>query len=218
MIVVPGTEFAIGLAGAGRNCDLVPVDAVFVNQIHGSKILLNPSGGESADGMIFERGKGIPALKVADCLPVFAIWDDYTGAAHAGWRGLAEGIVENLIASVDQPLRWLILGPCICADCFATGNDVREAVCSGDPSGASEHPRGRVDLRGSAFRRVQYAAGNQFKVINLHDCTMESDSLFSYRSNGTGERNLIWLAETAPGEHIRQPNKTEYTPPERRKS
>jgi len=219
MLRIPGTEYSMGFAGAAGNRDRVPSGAVFLNQIHSSHILFNPAGGESGDGMVFAEGRGIPALRVADCLPVFALWDHFTGAAHAGWRGLSEGIVENLVSSVSQPLRWLILGPCICAGCYETGDDVRDAVCAGDPAGADAHPGGKVDLRGSALRRARHAAGNQFDVIHVNECTMESDDLYSYRYNRTPMRNVIWLAENAQDEHIRRPNNNlQLTPPERRKT
>lgn len=220
MVIIPGTDMYLGLSGTGGKPDAVPGNAVFLNQVHGSRIVINPAGGESADGMVMERGHGIPALKVADCLPMFALWDDYTGTAHAGWRGLAGGIVENLIAAVDQPLRWLIMGPCICGDCYTVGNEVREAVFSGYPADREEHPGCKLDLRRNALRRVMRACGDEeFQLISIDECTLESTSLYSFRRDGTDERNFLWLAEIERGEHIRQLNReTECISPERRKN
>ncbi len=199
MVVIPGTGLYLGLSGINGKPDVIPGNAIFLNQIHGSRIAVNPAGGENADGMVMDRGYGIPALRVADCLPVFALWDDYIGAAHVGWRGLAGGIVENLMAAVDSPLRWLVPGPCICGDCYAVGEEIREAVFSGDPTGGKEHPDGRVDLRGSVLRRVRRLCGEQFQLINLEECTFESTSLYSFRGNETDRRNLLWLAEIERG-------------------
>ncbi len=219
MIVIPGTGLYLGLSGAEGNADPLPENAIFLDQVHGNRIVIDPAGGESADGMVMQRGSGIPALRVADCLPVFAVWDDFTAAAHAGWRGLAEGIVENLVAAVDSPLRWLILGPCICGDCYSVGDDVREAVITEDPSGAKGHLQGKVDLRGSALRRVRKLCGDEFQLINMNECTLESRNLHSYRGDKTVKRNLLWLAEIERGEHIRQLNgETECNSPERRKN
>jgi len=206
MLIIPGSGYCMGLAGASEGPDSVPESAVFLNQLHSSRIVVNPAGGESADGMITEKHSRIPALKVADCLPVFALWDDFAGAAHAGWRGLAGGIVENLLQAVDQPLRWFITGPCICGDCYTVGEEVREAVFRDDPTAGRDHPPGRIDLRGSAIRRARKLCGEQFRVVTAGECTLESANLHSYRSNGTAGRNVLWLAEIQSGEHIRQLN------------
>ncbi len=219
MVIIPGTDMYLGLSGVERNRDPLPENVVFLNQIHSSRIVVSPAGGEDADGMVMSRGSGYPALRVADCLPVFALWDDYIGAAHAGWRGLSKGIMENLLQAVDQPLRWLILGPCICSRCYAVGDLVSRAVASGDPTGLLEHPEGRIDLRGSAVRRARKVSGEKFQLINIDECTLESAGLYSYRGNETAERNFLWLAEIERGEHIRQLNsEVECVSPERRKN
>lgn len=220
MIIIPDTGYSLGLRGSGKSFDVLPETAIFLNQVHGNRILLDPAGGESADGMIIRRGEGVPALRVADCLPVFAIWDDYVGAAHAGWRGLADGIVENLISAVDQPLRWFITGPCICGECYEVGGEVAEAVFLKDPAGEKGHSSGRIDLKGSALRRARNMSGDKFQVINIDECTMESANLYSYRNNRTAGRNVLWLAEIERGEHIRQLRKTELNviPYDRRKN
>ena len=221
MVIIPGTGMYLGVMGADGESDILPGKAVFLNQIHSSKIIVNPVGGESADGMIMNRGfqVHVPALRVADCLPVFALWDDYAGAAHAGWRGIAGGIIENLINAVDQPLRWLILGPCICHKCYVVGDDVREAVLSGDPAGGDGHPGNRIDLRGTALRRAKQQCREHFKVFSIDKCTLESRSLYSFRENETSDRNLLWLAQIERCEHIPQLNtESECYSLERRKN
>jgi len=189
--------------------------AVFLKQVHGTAVLANPSTGQEGDGMIFRRGEGFPGIQVADCLPVFAVWNNYIGAAHAGWRGLAGGIVENLLSSVDEPLRYLILGPCICSDCYVVGEEVRASVAKGDPLGSSGHPPGRVDLRGSALRRAHKCCQPGFITVDMNSCTLETPGLFSYRRDGTSERNLLWLAEKNQGEHIHRPIRTDTDYPPR---
>lgn len=192
-------------------------DAIFLKQVHGTDIMFDPSQNTEADGVVCSHGAGFPGLRVADCLPVFAVWKNRTGAAHAGWRGLAGGIVEKLILSVNEPLELLILGPCICANCYTVGDEVRKAVAEGDPGGMEGHPAGRVDLRGSALRRARKFSPEGFRVVNLDLCTLESESLHSYRRNGTCERNLLWLAESPPCSHIQHLYHDPINcPPERR--
>lgn len=217
MIIPVNDELVLGISGAGDDGEMPPPGTVFLNQIHGSDILVDPVSGESADGMILARGSGYPGLKVADCLPVFAVWRNHTGAAHAGWRGLAGGIVENLLLSVDDLLEVLIMGPAICPLCYEVGEEVRKAVADGDPGGLEAHPEGRVDLAGSAARRARTVSGCGFPIITVKGCTLESDGLHSYRRNQTPERNVLWLAETRPCSHIQHPyHESIHIPPERR--
>lgn len=205
MIQIGNTEFSLGIQGIEPHLDFIPEGGVQLNQIHSSNVLLNPSNGESADGMIFNRGQNFPVLKVADCLPVFAIWQDYIGAAHAGWRGVAGGIIENLLTKVDQPLQQLILGPCICKDCYEVGREVIEAL---DAQSEAKSFKGEgkylIDLRKIALERARVIAGADFELVNIRDCTLESRRLYSYRQNKTINRNYIWLAETESELHIRQ--------------
>lgn len=205
-------EAGLELRMGSSACDS---QAVFLNQVHGNSILENPREGQTGDGMIFRRGQGLPGLQVADCLPVFAIWDSFTGAAHAGWRGIAGGIVEKLLSSVNEPLRYLILGPCICPDCYEVGEEVRAAAAKHDPLGTAGHPEGRIDLRGSALRRALQCCPEPFETVSLSACTMETQTLFSYRRNKTSRRNHLWLAEKNQAEHIHRPIRTDTDYPSR---
>jgi copper oxidase (laccase) domain-containing protein len=210
---IPGTDLELCIGDRKREWPSA-AEAVFLEQVHGSDVLSAPAPGDRGDGMVFPAGGGFPGLRVADCLPVFAVWDGFTGAAHAGWRGLSQGVVENLLGSVDQPLRWLILGPCICEGCYEVGEDVRQSVAAGDPAGPAGHPPGRADLRGGALRRAAAAAGHGFRVMDISACTMESSDLYSFRRDGTHGRNTLWLAEYRPDLHIQHPYRVSiYDPP-----
>ena len=139
---------------------------------------------------------------VADCLPVlFASRDGrHVGAAHAGWRGLAAGVLENTVAALGvapgELRAWL--GPAILQDHFEVGADVREAFVSRD-AGASDcfmrNPRGRwqADLIGLARRRLGKLGVND--ISGGKWCTVaEPRRFFSHRRDGKGGRMaaLIW--------------------------
>jgi hypothetical protein len=165
-----------------------------LKQVHGSRILPYPSGGEEADGMVVRKGERIPGLAVADCLPLFLVSDGFTAAAHAGWRGLAGGIAEKLLSALPEPPRHCVLGPCICGDCYRVGDDVRRSVLSGcDPD---EHPSGRVDLRLAALQRLRSAGlAEGCEILWVEDCTLCGGSmLYSHRGGDRSHRNLVWLA------------------------
>ncbi|KAF1043353.1 peptidoglycan editing factor PgeF [Xylophilus sp.] len=115
--------------------------AVFLDQVHGADVV--QIGPESLDGIQADaavaRAPGLACtVLVADCLPVlFARRDgSAVGAAHAGWRGLAGGVLEATVQSLAPDggaglLAWL--GPCIGPAAFEVGDDVRDAFIAGDP-------------------------------------------------------------------------------------
>jgi YfiH family protein len=139
---------------------------------------------------------------VADCLPVlFASRDGRrVAAAHAGWRGLAAGVLERTVADLGVPggelSAWL--GPAISQQNFEVGGEVREAFVAADPGAASAfatNARGRwqADLVGLARRRL--AALGVDEVSGGHWCTFaDSEQFFSHRRDGQGGRMaaLIW--------------------------
>ena len=203
---------ALGLAGEPR----------WLSQVHGRQVLtvqepaqapaaLAPAarGVEApappqADAAVTRR-VGCPlGVLVADCLPVLLASEDgeTIGIAHAGWRGLAAGVLEAVIAAMrHEPAQlhaWL--GPAIGQAHFEVGAEVRAALCETDP-GADGHfqanARGRwqCDLHGLVARRL---AG--LGVRSLHGqrrCTYAQPQVFfSYRREGVTGRMaaLIWLA------------------------
>jgi YfiH family protein len=116
--------------------DAIGVRPVFLQQVHGTDVAT--LHGESADGVVGDGcttvESGIAcAIMVADCLPV--LFTDEAGrrvaAAHAGWRGLAAGVLEKTLDSfaADGGARRVTawLGPCIGRDAFEVGDEVRAA-------------------------------------------------------------------------------------------
>jgi YfiH family protein len=155
-----------------------------------------------ADAAVATRPDVACVVMVADCLPVlFASRDGaHVGAAHAGWRGLAAGVLEHTVAALAVPARELTawLGPAILQPHFEVGADVRQAFVGMD-AGANDYfapnPRGRwqADLVGLARRRLA-ALG----VPDVHGgtwCTFtDRTRFFSHRRDGKGGRMaaVIW--------------------------
>lgn len=120
-----------------------PARPVFLRQIHGADVaLLQPA---SEDGLACDaaitRAPGLACtILVADCLPV--LFADRAGTwvagAHAGWRGLAAGVLEQTLAQANadgaEVLAWL--GPCIGPRAFEVGQDVLDAFCTHDARAA----------------------------------------------------------------------------------
>ena len=182
--------------------ELLPGEPVWLNQVHGTTVVdadKHPALPQ-ADAAVARTAGTVCAVRMADCMPVLFSDVDGTvvGAAHAGWRGLAAGVLEATIDAMDTPpgktLAWL--GPAIGPDAYEVGEDVRAAF-TGDESAFTPTRPGHwlLDLYAVARRRLA-----QKGVTQVHGgtcCTYsESKRFFSYRRDRAGERMaaLIWLA------------------------
>ena len=124
----------------------LPAEPLWLNQVHGCAVACELSGGSSGDvptadaSAAFLSGE-VRAVLTADCLPV--LFCDAAGsrvaAAHAGWRGLAAGVLEETVRAMrvhpTQILAWL--GAAIGPAAFAVGDEVREAFVARDPTAAA---------------------------------------------------------------------------------
>jgi YfiH family protein len=143
------------------------------------------------------------AIRVADCMPVLfaAVDGSAVGAAHAGWRGLAGGVLEATVARLGVPASRLIawMGPAIGPANFEVGDDVRTAFMAMDGEAASAfvgNARGRWQCDLYALARRRLAALGVAGVYGGGWCTFaESELFFSYRRSGQCGRMaaLIWI-------------------------
>lgn len=191
-----------------RFADALGARPVWLRQVHGADVLrltaahLQPGAPlPCADASISTEPGIACAVQVADCLPVLLCSANglAVGAAHAGWRGLAGGVIDQTVAALcdaagcapGQLLAWL--GPCIGAGAFEVGADVLEAF-GADPQGvragddalfrfsprSDGSPRWRADLSGLARQRL--AALGVGAVTGGGWCTVDSPSrFFSFR-------------------------------------
>lgn len=180
---------------------------VFLQQVHGTTVVrlgpddLRRARPHEADAAITTEPGIACTVMVADCLPVlFASADGRAvGAAHAGWRGLCAGVLERTVRALceaagcepAQLLAWL--GPCIGADRFEVGDEVRQAfVAVQDRAGARFRPgavagKWWADLPGLARDRL--AAAGVTAVSGGHWCTVSDRSrFFSFRRDGVTGR------------------------------
>lgn len=148
--------------------------------------------------------RGVPCVVMtADCLPVF--FCDLAGTrvavAHAGWRGLCEGVLEATLACFADPAQVLCwLGPAIGPDAFEVGADVREAFVSRRGAAAAAFKPGQpgkyfADIYQLARLRLQ--AAGVAAVSGGDFCTVsDAGRFFSYRRDGRTGRmaSVIWLA------------------------
>ncbi len=196
---IPGTELAVFMTGVDSSPREVPPEALFLSQVHGAVILDPPEPSAPADGMILPRnGTLFPGVLTADCLPVFAVWDGMVGCAHAGWRGLAAGVLDALLEAGGGPPRTVVLGPCICGECYTVGENVRSMVSETIGPGKTGRLPGRLDLKEAV---ASYFTDRE-KVFTIDICTLCGAGFHSHRRNGTTLRNRFWLAPKALGHDI----------------
>jgi polyphenol oxidase len=207
-------------------------DVAWLEQIHGAGIVraeealaqARASGTPArADASVTDRPGTVCVVMVADCMPVL-LCDEAgraVGAAHAGWRGLAAGIVEQTaervaeLAGVEAGALHAYLGPSIGPDAFEVGPDVRDAFMNGvdhsqrdaTANAFVEHPRNPgkylADLPALARLRLQNLGVTRITGGDL--CTVtQRERFYSYRRDrDTGRMAaLIWLDGAAqPGAH-----------------
>jgi len=189
-------------ANRARVSEALGAAAVFMPQVHGAEVLvLTPAhaGTEvpAHDAAVStDREVGV-AIQIADCLPVLFAAPRGVAGAHAGWRGLAGGVLENTVATLCREAAcapqdihaWL--GACIGPQAFEVGADVlaafgREALHEdqalfGFQPNAAGEPRWRADLAGLARERL--AAAGITRTTGGQWCTYNESSFFSYRRN-----------------------------------
>jgi len=170
----------------------LPTEPDWLVQVHGNVVARDAQPGARADAAVTSLARKVCAVMVADCLPVlFAAADgSEVGAAHAGWRGLAAGILETTVAAFGAPpgelLAWL--GPAISAANYEVGNEVREAFMGPDPAAGTcftKNAAGRwqADLYGLARQRLACAGVN--RIYGGGQCTFGDPArFFSHRRDG----------------------------------
>lgn len=158
-----------------------------------------------ADASVTSIGGTVLAILTADCLPVvFASVDgNEVGAAHAGWRGLASGMLENTVAAMDTDASRIIawLGPAAGPQAYEIGQEVFDAFVSHDHRTASAFVATRpghwkVDLY--ALARLRLANAGVMQVFGGGLCTISDPQRFySHRRDARSGRmaTLVWMQD-----------------------
>ena len=152
-------------------------------QVHGTRVVVDGQDGEEADGQVTSRAGVAAIVLVADCLPVALAGPGAAGVVHAGWRGLAGGVLEAGVAAAGAVAA--AIGPGIGPCCYEVGDDVRAVFGT---SGRT------LDLKAVARARLRDAG-----VTEIHDsglCTAcAAKRFFSHRRDRglTGRQaGLAW--------------------------
>jgi YfiH family protein len=178
--------------------ELVPAEPHWLKQVHGSRVV--EAGGEEreADAVLARTARSVCVVQAADCMPV--LFTDTAGtvvaAAHAGWRGLAAGVLEATVEAMGLPRNRLIawLGPAIGPEVYEVGEDVLRAF-PGHKSAFKPNRPGHWLLDLYVIARTKLAGLKSVTGGGL--CTYsEPERFFSFRRDRTASRMgaFIWLA------------------------
>ena len=183
----------------------LPVASRWLQQVHGTRCIdVDVCGDDVEADAGFSRSADCAcAVLTADCLPLLLCDDAGTvvAAAHAGWRGLAAGVIEATAAAMRTPGRNLVawLGPAIGPQAFEVGDDVRDAFLRTDAGAAAAfaaHGKGKWLCDLYALARLRLARLGVERIGGGGFCTYtEDERFFSFRREGATGRmaTLVWL-------------------------
>ncbi|MEO0575597.1 MAG: peptidoglycan editing factor PgeF [Pseudomonadota bacterium] len=166
-------------------------ELMWLTQVHGTDIVSADDWqiGMSADGAVVTDDRHCAVVMTADCLPVLMAADDgsVVAAVHAGWRGLAGGVLLRALATLAAPharvLAWI--GPAISCPAFEVGDEVRVAFIEADASNEAffvANPVGRFQADLSGLARHQLLCAGVSQVTAADACTYNDASrFFSHR-------------------------------------
>lgn len=186
----------------------LPGEPYWMRQVHGAAVAdLDRARRDErieADGAVARVPGAVAVVLTADCMPVLVADErgEAVGLAHAGWRGMAAGVIENTVRSLGiAPARLIAwMGPAIGPRAFEVGPEVREAFVAGDAGAAAAfapHTPGKylADLYALARRRLE--AAGVARVWGGGFCTYRDPGrFFSYRrAKASGRMGaFIWIA------------------------
>ncbi|MGH9123356.1 MAG: polyphenol oxidase family protein [Acidimicrobiales bacterium] len=189
---------------AARRRSVVDRPWTWLRQIHGADVVVvtAPGGeaGRSADAAVTAVPGVALAVVTADCAPLaLASPEGVIGVAHAGWRGLTAGVIEQTVGAMralGARTFQAVLGPCIHAECYAFGRRDLDAVAArlGDEvRSVTSHGQPALDIP-AAVRRALARSGAEL-TVDVGVCTACSSEYWSWRARQDVERQatVVWV-------------------------
>lgn len=196
----------------------LPAEPLWLQQVHGREVLAanaefsrglaDAAATHLADAAVTHRVGRVLAITVADCMPVLFASEDgaVIGAAHAGWRGLAAGVLEATVEAMGVAPGGLHawLGPAIGPEHFEVGDEVRAQFLAGDEraaEGFSANARGRWQCDLTLLARQRLGRLGVERISGAQRCTYaDAVHCYSYRRDGRTGRMaaLIWRSGGEP--------------------
>jgi YfiH family protein len=200
---IPGVVFGSRADGDARSDDLardalsaefgISPDWATIKQVHGSVIAFAEAPGfcGEADGLMTETLDLPLAIATADCVPVVLISQHARAVVHAGWRGVASGVVVEAIDTMERSGNTVVcavIGPHIGPCCYEVGQEVVDAV--GGFEARTRAGGVSIDLSKAVSAQI-----GTLKIVDMGVCTFEDETMASYRQDRTSDRQVTvaWL-------------------------
>lgn len=178
------------------------------HQVHGTRVLWHPDPGtgwtihDGADGHVASVPGHLLLITVADCIPVYlaAPGKGVIGLLHAGWRGVASGILErglqvmHEVGMIDPASVVMHCGVGICGECYEVGHEVVEALGLTVRNGGRPH----ADLRAALARQAR-ELGVREVSLSGHCTAHERGNFFSHRASGGADGRMVAWIGLLPG-------------------
>ena len=184
------------------------VVVAWAKQVHSDRVLAaSPGCGGEGDALIAPRDLGLAlAISTADCVPVLLVGPTHLAAAHAGWRGLANGILAATVRRLPDPPETLSawIGPSIGPCCYEVSPEVADQVLHRTGPGAlglvRGGPSGKPHLDLFSTAETQLRALGVRRIAALRNCTRcDEENLHSYRREGQGGGRNLSFVYVRPG-------------------
>jgi YfiH family protein len=168
-----------------------------IRQVHGAVAVDADEAGAQADAIVGRRAGAAVGVRVADCVPVLVADEESGGVAaiHAGWRGVAGGVVRagvELLASGAHGNggRTLVaaIGPCIGPCCFEVGSDVAERLGF---VVRREGGKAFVDLRAAVRAQLRALGVDDGRIEDVPGCTKHEPRFHSFRRDGSESGRML---------------------------
>ena len=179
--------------------------AIGLNQSHSNIPIELPSDDRDADASYTTKNKVICSIRTADCMPLLVTDEEgsFVAAIHAGWRGLASGIIENTLKKINVKGKFIVwIGPHISQEFFEVGPDVRNIFLENDLAYAeafTDEANGKHLLSMLKVAKLKLLNLGVEKIyITKNFCTYKNaNNYFSYRRDASKERmiSLVWIEE-----------------------
>jgi hypothetical protein len=185
-------------AGRAKVRALVPGEPRWMHQVHGTRVIDADTTQSlvQADAAVARKPGTVCVVKIADCMPLLFAADGVVAAAHAGWRGLAGGVLEATVDAMRAPAASISawMGPAIGPRVYEVGDEVRAALAGHESAFTPTRP-GHWLLDLYAVARAKLNAKGVRSIGGGGFCTLSEDRFHSYRRNKTAARMaaLIWL-------------------------
>ena len=184
---------------------MLPSEPIWLKQVHGTTVVNanQTTCWPQADACVSTHPSAVCVVMTADCLPILLCNEQgsVVAAAHAGWRGLCDGVIEQTVLSMDVPPHTLMawLGPAIGALAFEVGDEVKSAFEAKQPEASAAFVPG---ASGKWFADLYLLARLRLKALGVQKiyggdyCTYtDTNQFFSYRRDGVTGRmgSFIWI-------------------------